>query len=1011
MDQIFPEEENHTIVNDSYSSDTSIISYHSGEEEIDEESTNTSWSTPPTKPSSYYSHDENIIDDSHHQNRRKRERGQAHSHSSHFRRCSDQKNRKQHLRSSSHGSENRQPFAHNNSSKHPRKSDRQPYDRNDSDPRSPESTVSSPGPGNTNLSSRSMTNTLIEVERSLEETKHHQYTDSPNQMNAFCQSKFQALEMKCAWLEKQVLELNRTVEKLKLVPPSISPAAVPPLPQHHPVANASEYLYYHQTQPTIPLAQQPQQQQSLPSQPGSPGSAGQPTRVPPQYQQRSSAVPAGDTSTESFVSVPMTLLPLKTKLHWDICEFVSKVQETSQNDLPYQMLAQQYCEAAVHALWPRAQVHPYGSFVTGLALPSRYVFMTCLLSNRLKLKMGENFRFHSDVDIVLYLPNVHRDTLAETPGDLEGRNAIKQTWQQHLARKLQSEPWVASESVKTIAHAPIPIITLTTIPLTIPCSVTSGNAAKSTLDVDNDDSITNASTATTGVSVRLDVSFHGPGHNGILANDFVLQAIHEFPTLTPLVLVLKTFLIDKGFGAAYTGGLSSYALILLVIRFLQQHESNVPAVAAAALDIDLGKLLLQFLDFYGNQFNPRSTGISVLNRCFFNREQNSGSPAVYVAPQHLDLNSSYSQGYGGEHCSENMNHHMDTYAHNNAAAATMYGSETNLASPGSHRRRFHPSIEFPVIAATITTSLETVLSTSTCSDSGEANRHNRSSSRKPTTGPPSIQQHLSSSTAPQDYHKFDPIFIEDPLRIANNVGRNCFRITQIRRAFTSALQCLTTTPASMISSSNSANLPYIGGVLLNPNNILQHIISGTTAHPNRNASTAFEGNKSTKHSYGYRPNASMVEKTATIPEHYATPGAGLRPRAPPSDKRRPLFRSSSSCKTKWSPALSSSGAVTNVETMALSYNTSTYNRPPPRGHHKSLRVTSRSMSFADVVMYQESPSVTTGRNKNSSNVMIRNVGDLVDSAAHRKARNIRRRDEEQLDKERKSNDPMRLNKF
>ncbi|RHZ26810.1 hypothetical protein DYB26_006653, partial [Aphanomyces astaci] len=36
---------------------------------------------------------------------------------------------------------------------------------------------------------------------------------------------------------------------------------------------------------------------------------------------------------------------------------------------------------------------------------------------------------------------------------------------------------------------------------------------------------------------------------------------------------------------------------------------------------------------------------------------------------------------------------------------------------------------------------------------------------------------------PYDYdpHKFDPIYIEDPLRPGNNVGRNCFRIMQLRR--------------------------------------------------------------------------------------------------------------------------------------------------------------------------------------------------------------------------------------
>jgi hypothetical protein len=33
---------------------------------------------------------------------------------------------------------------------------------------------------------------------------------------------------------------------------------------------------------------------------------------------------------------------------------------------------------------------------------------------------------------------------------------------------------------------------------------------------------------------------------------------------------------------------------------------------------------------------------------------------------------------------------------------------------------------------------------------------------------------------------FDPLYVEDPLRPQNNVGRNCFRISQIQQAFAQA---------------------------------------------------------------------------------------------------------------------------------------------------------------------------------------------------------------------------------
>ena len=42
-----------------------------------------------------------------------------------------------------------------------------------------------------------------------------------------------------------------------------------------------------------------------------------------------------------------------------------------------------------------------------------------------------------------------------------------------------------------------------------------------------------------------------------------------FPCLPPLVLVLKQFLLQRDLNEVFTGGISSYSLILMVISFLQ----------------------------------------------------------------------------------------------------------------------------------------------------------------------------------------------------------------------------------------------------------------------------------------------------------------------------------------------------------------------------------------------------------------------------------------------------------
>jgi len=46
------------------------------------------------------------------------------------------------------------------------------------------------------------------------------------------------------------------------------------------------------------------------------------------------------------------------------------------------------------------------------------------------------------MDFVISLPAVHKNAPAMAPGDLEGRNAIVETNQKVLARKLKSESWL-----------------------------------------------------------------------------------------------------------------------------------------------------------------------------------------------------------------------------------------------------------------------------------------------------------------------------------------------------------------------------------------------------------------------------------------------------------------------------------------------------------------------------------------------------------------------------------------
>jgi len=104
-----------------------------------------------------------------------------------------------------------------------------------------------------------------------------------------------------------------------------------------------------------------------------------------------------------------------------------------------------------------------------------------------------------------------------------------------------------------------------------------------------------------------------------------------FPAIRPLVLVLKQCLGERSLSASYTGGLTSYALFLMVTRYVEEASPNA----------DVGSLLIGFLDFYGNFFDPRACGISLRRRCYFNRlvhtQHTEGQSATHLfQPRQFD---------------------------------------------------------------------------------------------------------------------------------------------------------------------------------------------------------------------------------------------------------------------------------------------------------------------------------------------------------------------------------------
>jgi hypothetical protein len=397
------------------------------------------------------------------------------------------------------------------------------------------------------------------------------------------------------------------------------------------------------------------------------------------------------------------LLDVRSRLCDDIADFVRRVSETTASRLPQQTVAVNRCRQVVQSLWPRAQVKAFGSFVSGLALPS------------------------SDVDLVICLPKVRRDAPAEAPGVLEGRNAIKETWQQELARRLRATAWVNPASIKIISHTAIPVIKMKVEPrpppLPTPLAGGGGGAVPAApiqppeLRGDGADEaavaagVALAATAAGEGEVYLDVSIEGGQHNGLLANRVIAELLRENPALRPLVLVLKHFMKERGLMESYSGGLSSYGLVLMVARYLQE-QSNA---------MDTGSLLLGFLDFYSNHFDPRTMGVSTNHRCYFSR---------------------------GAQQQQQQHHHQHHPQH--------------MPSLGPHRR----------------------VSLGGGGDLDMPEYYVQQQQQQ--------QQQARPAGAPflENPYKFDPLYLEDPICPSNNIGRNCFRIFQIQRAWNDAWRAL-----------------------------------------------------------------------------------------------------------------------------------------------------------------------------------------------------------------------------
>jgi len=232
-------------------------------------------------------------------------------------------------------------------------------------------------------------------------------------------------------------------------------------------------------------------------------------------------------------------------LHEEIVDFYEKVAPTPISHQTRVEVVERVRSCIKH-VWPEAKIETFGSFRTGLYLPS------------------------SDLDFVVF-----------------GK------WEVLPLRSLEKELLVRKipkpDSLLVLDKASVPIIKM-------------------------EDRIT---------GIKVDVCFNMV--NGLKSVQLIKMFKKKFPVLPKLVSVLKQILIRRDLACVFTGGLSSYCLTLMLMSFLQLH----PRSDVSTQSVNLGVLLLEFLELYGCRFNYDSLAISVRDGgCYLPKQQLQVEPDI-----------------------------------------------------------------------------------------------------------------------------------------------------------------------------------------------------------------------------------------------------------------------------------------------------------------------------------------------------------------------------------------------
>jgi DNA polymerase sigma len=268
-------------------------------------------------------------------------------------------------------------------------------------------------------------------------------------------------------------------------------------------------------------------------------------------------------------------------------------------------------QSSVASIWPgMCHVELYGSCATQLDLPSSDIDVVVLGLHRKSYSDTRSSSIGSLAEESYVAEDVHLQMQQLIPSPSYGMLPHHRNAEQviKLAADLEKQPWAVQ--VNAIPTASVPVIKVLADP-----SKLSGASSGSDWMTQHQQMAGQAATAAGGVGMfenrpnpeyskadsgsypppnhvpwrgsdvmkgllSLDITFEGPEHGGIGSTEFSTRTVAEsceesglHPDATPFVqtlMVLKELLAQRKLNEPYSGGLSSYALLLLVLALVRE---------------------------------------------------------------------------------------------------------------------------------------------------------------------------------------------------------------------------------------------------------------------------------------------------------------------------------------------------------------------------------------------------------------------------------------------------------